>query len=115
MIKSKILKSKWVTGYYKIQAYIDIGWAEVSWFSNSLIELMAIVFFLEKLGLVIVGSTATFVLIGAFLASFLFGLLLKHIGIYDKSIYVITDIDPVQRELFKAAKLIIKHYKGVIK
>ncbi len=108
---TKILQSKWIAGYYKIQAYIDIGWGEVSWFSNSLIELMAIVFFLEKLGLVIVGSTATFILIGAFLASFLFGLLLKKLGIYDKSIYVITDIDPVEKKLFEAANLIIKHYK----
>jgi len=100
---------KIVTGYYRVQTFIDIGWREVSWFNNSLIELMAVVYLLEKMGIIVAGDMIMYVLLGAFVFFFAFGKLLKKTKIYDKSMYVDADIDPVKNELLKAARKINDH------
>jgi len=92
--------------YYRVQTLIDVGWREFSWFNNSLIELMAVVYLLEKLGFIIEGDLIFYILIGAFIFFFLFGLLLKKTKIYDKSMYVDADIDPVKKEILEAARRI---------
>ena len=97
---------KIVTGYYRVQTFIDIGWKEVSWFNNSLIELMAVVYLLEKMGITISGNMIAYVLLSAFVFFFLLGKLLKKTKIYDKSMYVDADIDPVKNEILKAARKI---------
>ena len=92
--------------YYRAQTFIDIGWGEFSWFNDSLIELMAVIYILEKLGIIVEGSLIAWVLFGAFVVFFLFGFLLKRLKIYDKSRYVEADIDPVMKEILKAARKI---------
>jgi len=102
---------KIITWYYKAQVYIDIGWGEISWWDSSLIQLMAYLYLLEKIGIVIEGQIVVFILIGLFIGFYFFGLFLKHIGVYDKSVYIETEIDPVSKELLEAARIIIKHNK----
>ena len=67
---------------------------------------MAVIYLLEKLGVQIEGQTVFYVLIGAFIFFFLFGLLLKKMKIYDRSMYVDADIDPVKKEILEAARKI---------
>ena len=67
---------------------------------------MAVIYLLEKLGVQIEGQTVFYVLIGAFIFFFFFGLLLKKMKIYDKSMYVDADIDPVKKEILEAARKI---------
>ena len=94
--------------YYRIQTYIDLGWREFSWFNDSLIELMAILYILERVGIIVEGTIVYFILLSAFVFFFIFGYLLKKIGVYDKSQYVSADIDPVQKEILEAARRINK-------
>jgi len=105
---------KIVERYYKTQTYIDIGWREFGWFNSSLIELMAITYILEKLGIVVSGSTLYWVLVAAFIFFFLFGLFLKRTGIYDKSQYVDAEIDPVTKEILEAARIICQKQKSKV-
>lgn len=98
--------------YYRIQNYIDIGWAEFSWFSDSLVELMAILYLLNYMGITVSGHFVYVVLIGAFIVFYNFGKFLKKKGIYDTSEYVGADIDPVTKEILEAARLIKKHYSS---
>jgi len=92
--------------YYRVQTFIDVGWKEFSWFNNSLIELMAVIYLLEKLGIEIKGNLVFYILAAAFIFFFFFGLLLKKMKIYDKSMYVDADIDPVKKEILEAARKI---------
>jgi len=94
--------------YYRTQTYIDLGWREFSWFNDSLIELMAILYLLERVDIVIKGTIIYYCLVGAFAVFFVFGFILKKFGVYDKAQYVDADIDPVQREILEAARRINK-------
>jgi len=92
--------------YYKFQTYVDISWGELSWFSDSLVELMAILYILEKIGIVVVGGVIIYALMGAYIFFFFFGLILKRTGIYDKSQFVDAEIDPVSKENLEASRKI---------
>ena len=109
-IHSWVLKNKTIGWYYRAQQYVDIAWAEASWFSDSLIELMAVVFFLEKLGFEIDGIAMVTILVGAFIGTYFAGMLFKKIGTYDKSVYIDAEIDPVEAEILKAARIINKKF-----
>ena len=85
-----------------------MGWAEFSWFNDSLIEMMAILYLLERVDIVIKGTIIYYCLVGAFAVFFVFGFLLKKIGVYDKAIYVDAEINPVQKEILEAARRINK-------
>ena len=67
---------------------------------------MAVVYLLEKLGIVVEGEMIFYVLMSAFVFFYLFGLFLKKMKIYDKSMYVDADIDPVKKEILEAARKI---------
>jgi len=67
---------------------------------------MAVVYLLEKLGIVISGNMVFYILTGAFIFFFIFGVFLKRMEIYDKSMYVDADIDPVKKEILEAARKI---------
>jgi spore germination protein GerM len=97
--------------YYEIQAHIDIGWGEFSWFNDSLIELMAIIYILEKLGVIVEGSLVYIILISAFIFFYLFGRILKVFKIYDKRQYVEAEIDPVMGEILEAARKINEKHR----
>ncbi len=97
--------------YYRIQNFIDIGWGEFSWFSDSLVELMAILYLLEYMGITVGGHFVYITLIAAFILFYNFGKFLKRTGIYDTSEYVSADIDPVSKINLEASKLIIKHFE----
>lgn len=109
LIRGRIKESRIIDWYYKAQTYVDIGWGEASWWNSSLVELMAVLYILEKIGIVVVRETVVIVLIGAFAGFFLLGVLLKTIGIYDRSVYVDAEIDPAQKEILEAARLITKY------
>ena len=96
--------------YYKFQFYVNLGWGEFSWFSDSLVELMAILYLLEYMGITVDGHFVYIILIAAFVLFYNFGKLLKRKGIYDKSVYVEAELDPVTVELLEAARIIIKHH-----
>ena len=98
---------KWIIKYYRFQTFVDIGWGELSWFWDALVEMMAILYILEKIGILIEGSIVIYILLGAFVVFYLLGKLLKKMRIYDTSVYVDADINPVQKELLKAARIII--------
>ena len=70
---------------------------------------MAIIYLLEKLGIIVEGSLVFYILAGAFLFFFLFGIFLKKTRIYDKSMYVDAEIDPVKKEILEAARRINKN------
>jgi len=101
-----------ISAYYRAQEYINIGWGEVSWFTNSLIELMAVLYILEYMDITVRGNFIFIALIAAFIFFYNFGKLLKRTGVYDKSSYVSADIDPVTNEILEASRLIIEHYKN---
>ena len=101
--------TNWITKYYRAQNFVDIGWGEFSWFNDSLIELMAIIFILEKaFGITIEGHWVYISLASAFIFFYNFGKFLKKKKIYDISEYVNADIDPVQKEILEAARIIKK-------
>lgn len=95
-----------VEKYYRTQNFIDIGWREISWFNSSLIELMAVTYLLERMGIPVSGNWIFVVLLGAFAFFYLFGLYLKKSHIYDRNRYVDADIDPVFKEILEAARII---------
>lgn len=97
--------------YYKIQAYIDIGWGEISWWDSSLITLMAYLYILERIGIEIVGPTVAYILIWAFVIFYIFGRILKNYGLYDKAQFVEAYLDPVMSKLLQAADIIIENDK----
>ena len=100
--------NKWIKKYYTTQTYIDIGWGELSWFSDSLVEMMAILYILEKIGILIEGSIVAYALLSLFVIFYLFGKFLKWSGVYDASVYVDAEIDPAQKEILEAARIIKK-------
>lgn len=102
---------KIIEKYYRAQTFIDLGWGEFSWFNNSLVDLMAIIYVLEKTGVIIEGTVVYYILFGAFFFFYIFGRLLKRFGIYDRSMYVEADIDPVQKKILKAAEIVIEDSK----
>jgi len=110
-LKERIKNSKVITWYYKAQIYIDIGWGEVSWWDSSLIQLMAYLYVLEKIGVIIEGEIVVFILVSLFIVFYFFGLFLKAIGVYDKSVYIEAEIDPFSKELLEAARIIKKYHK----
>jgi len=110
-IREKIMQSRFVSCYYRAQYFVDIGWGEFSWFSNALLEMMAVCYFLERIGLEISGMFVIVVLVLVFVVTYLFGRLFKKIGLYDKSVYVGSEINPWQKEILEAARLIKKHSK----
>ena len=98
--------------YYTVREFIDIGWDDFSWFTASFIELMGIMYFFEKaFGIIIEGHLVYISLITMFVFFYNFGKYKKRKGIYDKSVYVGADIDPVIKEILEASRLIIEHYK----
>lgn len=109
-IRAAILKSPIVKWYYRAQLYVDIAWGEFSWFTDSLIEIMAILYVLEKIGVNIEGVWVIFMIVAAYLLCFLLGKLFKAIGTYDISSIVAADIDPVRAKEYEAAKIIIKKF-----
>ena len=100
--------NNWVKKYYRFQTFVDIGWGEFSWFSDSLVELMAILYLLEYMGITVNGHFVYVALIAAFILFYNLGKLLKRKGIYDTSEYVGADIDPVTKEILEAARIIKK-------
>jgi hypothetical protein len=107
------MKQTWrkiVNGYYRFQTYVDIGWGEFSWFNDSLVELMAVLYILEKVNIIIEGNMVYALLAGAFIGAFGFGYLLKRIGVYDQSQYIDAEIDPVSKINLEASKLIIEYF-----
>ena len=109
--KERIKNSKLITWYYEAQTYIDIGWGEVSWWDSSLIQLMAYLYVLEKIGIIIEGEIVVVILISLFVGFYFFGIFLKTIGVYDKSVYIEAEIDPFSKELLEAARIIIEYHK----
>ena len=101
-----------VSTYYSIQEYINIGWGELSWFTDSLVELMAVLYILEYIGVKVSGEFVYIALIAAFIFFYNFGKLLKRTGAYDKSQYVAAEIDPVTKKLLKAAEIIIENHRN---
>lgn len=97
--------------YYRTQAFIDIGWGEVSWWDSSLINLMAYLYILEKIGIVIVGPSVAYILIWAFVFFYFLGRVLKRYGLYDKAQFVEAELDPVMSKLLQAADIIIENDK----
>ncbi len=104
------MKSKLVGWYYRTQNYIDIAWGEFSWFTDSLIELMAVVYLLEKMGVILDGTWIVITLGSAYLGCFLMGVVWKKIGMYDRSSYVDTHIDPVDKINYRASQLIVEKF-----
>ena len=106
------MKSPVVEYYYRAQNYIDIAWSEFSWFNESLLEMMAVVFFVEKItGHVMEGWLLGALLLSAFALCFILGIGFKKVGIYDKNVFVDYDIDPARKEILEAARIIINHHK----
>ena len=95
--------SKW---YYRVQEFIDIGYAEFSWFNETLIDMMALIYLLEKMGVIIEGSLIWMFLIGFLIISYIAGRILKARRIYDTKKKVEAQLDPVMDEIYRAAKKI---------
>jgi len=102
---------KLAEAYYRTQAFIDIGWGEVSWWDSSLINLMAYLYILEKIGIQIVGASVAYILIWAFVIFYFIGRALKKYGLYDKAQFVEAELDPVFSKLLKAADIVIEKDK----
>ena len=109
-LKEIIKNNKVIAWYYKAQTYIDIGWGEVSWWDSSLIQLMAYLYVLEKIGVIIEGQVVVYILIGLFVGFYFFGLFLKTVGVYDRSVYIGAEIDPLSKELLESARIIIAYH-----
>lgn len=106
---------KLIEKFYRTQAFIDIGWGELDWWDSAIIKLMAYLYVFEKLGIIIVGMTIIYILIIAFIFFYILGKTLKKFGIYDKSMYVVADIDPVEKDKLRAARIIIELFGDKIK
>lgn len=107
---------KLVEKYYRVQEFVNIGWAEFSWFNDSLIEMMAIIFLLESsFGIKVQGKLIPIALISAFVLFYNFGKYLKRKHIYDMSEYVRAKIDPVQDKILRAAEIILKEHSEKLK
>ena len=97
--------------YYTIQALIDLGWGEMSWFTSSLVEAMAVLYLLEKVGIVVTGIWIYLGIPTLFVIFLILGWFLKKSKIYDQSKYVDAEIDPVMKEIFKMAKKYNEEHK----
>jgi len=94
---------KSIEQYYRTQEFIDIGWSEFSWFYDSLIDMMAIIYILEKVGVIIEGSLIGIILFSIFIVSYISGRILKKKKIYDTKKKVEAGLDPVMEEIYRAA------------
>lgn len=110
-IKNIVVDSKIFQSIYKTKWYFDRGVGQIAWITNKLPDVMAIVYLAEKFGYVLKkGDIVVLVIIGTLLV-IVFGMFLKHTGLYDTEIYVEANKNPVQAELLDAARLIKKRYK----
>ena len=109
-IKNAIMKSFLVKLAYKSKFYTDIGVSQVSWFTGKLPEIMAAAYILEKFGIVITAANIVVLGLLLFFTIFMLGWFLKNSGLFDVDQYVSAQKNPVQEELLRAARLIIREF-----
>ena len=89
--------------YYRTQEFIDIGYGEFSWFNDTLIDMMAIIYLLEKMGVIIEGSLVWMFILVFLGLCWIAGKILKFKKVYDTKKKVEATIDPVMEEIYKMA------------
>ena len=109
MLKDKIINNKLINLIYKTKFYFDIGAQQPGWFTAKSIELMAISYWVEILFNVKIKSVglSLIIMFGGF-SIICFGYFMKRSGLYDTEVYVQADKNPINKEILKAARIIIK-------
>ena len=104
--KDKVLHSKLVSIGYRTKFYLDLGMAQVAWFTNKSVDLMAFLWLTERFGWVLSDSEVVVSCLVFAVAMFIFGYSWKNTGMWDVEVYVATAKNPVQKELLDAARKI---------
>lgn len=102
----KIVDSKLVQYLYKIKVYFDLGISQISWFTGKLPEIMGMLYILEKFHITIDSKYIIYYGIIAFVSVTVFGYFMKRSGLWIRERKVSTNIDPIQKEIYEAAKKI---------
>ena len=105
-LRDKIVSSKITKFIYNTKWYLDTGTTQVTFIVSRLPELMAIFYFLEKLGIIIVGKTMILVILAGYLGVIGLGWTWKRLGLFDTERYTSARNDPVQKEILEAARRI---------
>lgn len=111
-IKKKIIKSKIVSLLYGARFYLNLGVAQVAWFSNKSVDLMAFLFIADRFGLIL-SDKQIIILCFVFTVCLLgVGYFLKKSGLYDVELYTNASRNPVESEILEAARIIKKGDKN---
>lgn len=97
---------------YKVRFYLNLGIAQISWFTGKLPEVMAFVYLTEWLGMELSQDMLFVFFIGTVFGLTLIGYVWKKTGLYDTEIFVNTSKNPVTMEILNAARTINKYYGG---
>lgn len=104
--RDRITKNKIVNKIYSAWFYFSIGRSEVDRYTSFIPEIAMVLTFLK-----VMGWNITWFQIGLLFIAFIFSLLIigylvKHLGLFDIDIKVQTLKNPVQKEIYTAAKKI---------
>jgi len=103
---------KLVEKYYRFQRFVDIGWGELNWWYQAIVDLVVLIVLLKEIGIIVEGSVLWAILLIALLVFYILGRILKATKIYDTSEYVGANIDPVSKINLEASKIIIEKFGG---
>lgn len=108
-IRKFIINNWFCQKAYSAKFYLNLGIAQISWFTGKLPEIMAFVYLskwvgydLSRNGLFVFGIGVTFGLT-------LFGYVWKKTGLYDTEVIVNAYKNPIQMEVLNAARKINKN------
>jgi hypothetical protein len=90
--------------FYKWKFYTNLAFSEVGWLTNKFPEVMAVIFLLEKFGVVMSKDQIILFSIFGLIGFFMFGYVWKKLGYYDIEQHVNAKRNPVTDEIYTAAR-----------
>jgi len=109
-VKDFVINNWFIRKAYSCRFYLNLGIAQISWFSGKLPEIMAFVYLSDWLGFDLDKQGLLVFAIGVIVGLTIMGYIWKHTGLYDTEIYVNVDKNPVAKEMLEAARLIKREY-----
>ena len=110
-VNEKIRSNKVVQKLWTIKGLIDVCNVQIGWVTGKCMDTMAVLYLLEKFGLVITpkqiivyGFIIMLIMIGG-------GYMLKRTGLFDSQQEATASLNVVQQEIYEAAKKINKRFK----
>ena len=110
-LRSRVENNFFVILCFKFLFYFEMGRAQFGRFYGFIPELMIIIGFIKFVLEVDITAFQSIIFIAVLSTIFFFfGVFWKLSGLFDATVYVTNEKNPVMKEVYTAAKLINKHY-----